>query len=245
MLLKPKGELIKKTIIEQGMGVMACSKELGIDHKTVSNLVQSKKCHPKTARTFCDYFAVDIWDYFEVLDQKGRVFMPGSKLSDKSRCERGYGVIDLNAPWNYRPWLRSRDVCRGDGQRHVIPDIKYPERQIHLMSNLELDVYYMLRRNELVLELFEQYPLNLQKTVSICEEMNLIHPNDFRSGELVVMTTDFIAVIKNGNDIEFRAYAIKTKEDMKDSRVLEKLKIERTYWNRLNVSWCVITEQDI
>lgn len=171
--------------------------------------------------------------------------MAGAKLSDQSRSERGYGVIDLKAPWNYKPWLRSRDVCRGDGQRHVIPDLKYPERQIHLMSNLELEVYFYLRRNKQVQELFEQYPLNLQKTVSICKDMNFIHPNDSESGELVVMTTDFVAVVKKENDIELRAYAVKKSADMHDQRVQEKLKIEQIYWSKLNVPWCVITENNI
>lgn len=171
--------------------------------------------------------------------------MAGAKLSNMSRIERGYGIIDLDAPWNYRPWLRSRDVCRGNGQRHIIPDLKYPERQIHLMSNLELQVYYMLRRNEQVRELFEQYPLNLKNTISICEKMNLIHPADPNNGELVVMTTDFVVLIRQGNELKFKAYAVKTNDDLKDQRVLEKLKIEQLYWKTINVPWCVITENDI
>lgn len=171
--------------------------------------------------------------------------MAGARLSDISRTERGYGVIDMDAPWNYKPWLRSRDVCRGNGQRHIIPDMKYPERQIHLMSNLELQVYYMLRENKKVVELFEQYPLNLEKTVSICEEMNLIHPRDPGNGELVVMTTDFVAAIGKGKDIRFKAYAVKTSEDMNDQRVLEKLKVEQFYWSKFGVPWCVITEKDL
>lgn len=171
--------------------------------------------------------------------------MAGARLSDISRTERGYGVIDMDAPWNYKPWLRSRDVCRGNGQRHIIPDMKYPERQIHLMSNLELQVYYMLRENKKVVELFEQYPLNLEKTVSICEEMNLIHPCDPRDGKLVVMTTDFVAAIGMGKDIRFKAYAVKTSEDMNDQRILEKLKVEQFYWSTFGVPWCVITEKDL
>lgn len=170
--------------------------------------------------------------------------MAGAKLSEQSRSERGYGVIDMEAPWNYQPWLRSRDVCRGNGQRHIISDLKYPQRQIHLMSNLELEVYYMLRGNEQVQELFEQYPLSIEKTIQICENVNLSHPRN-PTGELVVMTTDFVVIVGKGNNIKFKAYAVKTSDDLKDQRVLEKLKIEQLYWQRLGVSWSIITEQDL
>lgn len=171
--------------------------------------------------------------------------MPGRKISDRSRSERGYGVIDIDAPWNYKPWIRSRDVCQGNGQRYVIPDLKYPNRQVHLMSNLELKAYYLLRKNEQVKEVFEQYPLVLRRTILISERMDITHPRDPQSGKKIVMTTDFLAAVREEEKIKFRAYAIKHSEDLKKQRVLEKLKIEKEYWKELGVPWCIITENEL
>lgn len=171
--------------------------------------------------------------------------MPGRKISDWSRSERGYGVINMDEPWKYKPWIRSRDVCQGNGQRYVIPDLKYPHRQVHLMSNLELKAYYLLRRNKQVKEVFEQYPLALRRTILICEGMDITHPRDPQSGEKIVMTTDFLVAVRVGEKIKFKALAVKHSEDLKNQRVLEKLKIEKEYWNELGVPWCIITEHEL
>ena len=74
--------------------------------------------------------------------------MRGAKLSIKGRMDRGYGVINPEAPWEYRPWIQAKELSGGKGRRHVIPDFKYPQRQIHLLSDLELEVYYMLRTSQ-------------------------------------------------------------------------------------------------
>lgn len=68
MVLKPKAEKIKRLLIEQGLGTLACSEETGISYPTIVGLTRGRKCIPRTARAFCDYFAIDIWEYFELLD---------------------------------------------------------------------------------------------------------------------------------------------------------------------------------
>lgn len=171
--------------------------------------------------------------------------MPGKVMSDRSKIERGYGIVDLSAPWEYKPWIHIREVCSGNGRKHVVSDLKYPERKIHLLSDLELRVYYMLRQDEHVLELFEQYPLDLEKTLCLCEEMNIKHPVHPDTKHYCVMTTDFLAFVSINGIKGYRAYAVKTSSDLNDERVIEKLKLEQLYWNALNVPWSVITEQNV
>lgn len=171
--------------------------------------------------------------------------MPGKKLSIKNKIERGYGEIVLEEPWNYQPWIQAKELYHGKGRRHMIPDLKYPQRMIHLMSDLELEVYYMLRKDKKVLELYEQFPLSLVQTEKLCDELNIVHPKDPKTKENIIMTTDFLAVICDGEGFNCRAYAVKTVEDMKNQRVLEKLKIEQKFWESLQIPWCVITEQTI
>lgn len=171
--------------------------------------------------------------------------MPGRALTDESKIKRGYGIVDMSAPWKYEPWIHVRELSSGSGRRHVVSDLKYPERKIHLLSDLELSVYYMLRQNLQVLELFEQYPLDLERTLEICEEVNVRHPVNPKKTNYSIMTTDFLAVVSVNGVTEYRAYAVKTTGELRDVRVLEKLKIEQLYWNSKNVPWSVITEQHV
>ncbi len=42
-----------------------------------------------------------------------------------------------------------------------------------------------------------------------------------------------------------KARTIKRKEDILDSRVLEKFEIERRYWEKQDISWGIVTEEEI
>ena len=158
---------------------------------------------------------------------------------------KGYGVIDLEHPDQYKPWIQTREVSSGSGQRHMIPDMFHPQRMIHLMSNLEKNVYYMLREDKNVLELFEQVPLKLDSTVHICEDLHIRHPKEPYTNNNIVMTTDFVAYVNIAGKKEFWAFAVKTSSDLKDKRVLEKLIIEKTYWTQQNIRWAIIDESTI
>lgn len=167
--------------------------------------------------------------------------MAGRK-SDKIKIQDGYGAINLEHPEEYKPWLHTRDVRSGSGKRHIIPDLVYPNRMIYLMSNLERDTYYYLRLNEKVQELFEQVPLELKETISICEELGIAHPRIPSTGEWSVMTTDFLVYFRKENSFEFQAFAVKPEKELDDQRVLEKLRVEQIYWTRKKIPWSIITE---
>ena len=161
------------------------------------------------------------------------------------KWEEGRGIIDLERPESYKPWIYNRELTSGSGKRHVLPDIHYPQRMIHLMSNLEKEVYFMLRRNEKVLELFEQVQISLTDTMKICEREHLLHPRKPYTNQPNVMTTDFVAYVDAGKKKEFRAYAVKMSEELEDERVLEKLRIEQLYWKGKGVLWEIITEKSL
>ncbi len=59
------------------------------------------------------------------------------------------------------------------------------------------------------------------------------------------MTTDFLLIlIRNGYQQQI-ARTIKYASDLNNKRVLEKFDIERLYWQRRNVDWGIITEDQI
>lgn len=162
-----------------------------------------------------------------------------------SKSNQELGIINLEHPESYKPWIHARELSSGSGKRHIFPDIYYPERMIHLMSNLEKRVYYKLRQNSKVLELFEQVPLELASTIRICEELNIEHPKIPFTEQVYVMTTDFVAYVDLGGERTLRAYAIKMEKELEDERVLNKFRIEQAYWKEKNIQWEIITEKDI
>lgn len=164
------------------------------------------------------------------------------ELLDRTRKQANRGVIDLEHPDAYLPWVQNRECSKGLGRRHIFPDLKYPNRAIHVMSDLELRVYYLLRENPNVQELFEQVSLEIERTSRICEELGVLHPRKPFLGDDIVMTTDFVAYIKEGQRNVFQAFAVKPEKELEKQRVLEKLFVEQLYWQEKEIRWSVITE---
>jgi hypothetical protein len=140
----------------------------------------------------------------------------------------------------YKPWLTVRDfpslgiVSRVKGQK--------TGRVYHLMSNNETNLFYLLDWSENVLDIREQYPLSdLADVITIAERAQIRYPYDNKSGFPYVMTSDFYVVTTNGAV----ALSVKPSTELNKPRVLEKLEIERRYWNARNVKWELVTEREI
>ncbi len=169
------------------------------------------------------------------------------ELSYESKIKQNRGKIDLKNPDKYKPWILARECFKGDGTRHQIPDLYYHNRTIHLMSDLEKDVYYTLRSNENVVEMFEQFPLMpISKTEELCEEYGIMHPKHPITKKNILMTSDFLLIIKDkSGEKRWIACAVKMSSDLEDIRTRENLHIEKEYWNAMGVMSYVITEKQI
>ena len=72
---------------------------------------------------------------------------------------------------DYRPWVRVGDFG-SRGRMHRIAGVD--ARIHHFMSDLERDYYYWLLWNDHVVDIKEQYPLSLDETRKIAEELGTI-----------------------------------------------------------------------
>lgn len=144
----------------------------------------------------------------------------------------------------YQPWLRIQDVP-SQGLASRVKGWK-TGREHHLMSNLETSYLFVLDWSQSVLDIREQFPLlPLGETQEIAEQCGFVHPTDPKTQQAVVMTTDFLIILKQ-RDLELEhARAIKPAIDLQSQRTLEKLEIERRYWERRNIDWGLVTEQEI
>ncbi|MGU7859640.1 TnsA endonuclease N-terminal domain-containing protein, partial [Streptococcus suis] len=92
----------------------------------------------------------------------------------------------------------------------------------------------------------EQYPLlPIEETIIIANELGIKHPTDLKSGEPIVMTTDFLVTTRNNTEVKKFARTLKYKNELMDKRVLEKFEIERVFWERQEVDWGIVTELEV
>ena len=140
----------------------------------------------------------------------------------------------------YSPWIRVQDFA----SRGVASRVKgrTTGRVHHLMSNNELAYFYILDWAENVTDIREQYPLsNLELAVKIAAQAGIRYPTDNISGYPYVLTCDFMITTEGG----LKARTVKMTSELENKRTLEKLEIERRYWDAQSIEWKLVTEREI
>lgn len=166
------------------------------------------------------------------MSKRTRSLSADKKLKDG----RGLGIgVD------YKPWLIIQDVS-SLGRSTRLKGVKIA-RQYEFLSDLERNYFYLLEYSDLVVGIREQYHLlPVEETIVIADELGLKHPADPRTGEPIVMTTDFLVTVRSNQHI---ARTLKYKDELMNKRVLEKFEIERLYWERKDINWGIVTELEV
>ena len=150
------------------------------------------------------------------------------RISEQGKQREGRGQ---GTGADYKPYVQGREF-NSLGTCSTPIDWK-TGRTVELLSQAEKAIWYLLRWNDDVEDIREQYPLDLTKTVSLATELGIRHPKDTRTR----MTTDFLVVMKNGSRL---AVSVKTSEkDLKRKRTIEKLFLEKKYWENEGVSYAI------
>lgn len=144
---------------------------------------------------------------------------------------------------DYDPHLHIQDVpsrgrvsrCRGwhTGRMH------------HLMSKLEQRFFYILEWSQIVSDIREQFPLDIEETLAIAQSLDIKHPVYRGTKQPIVLTTDFLITIRTPFGFIDHARTIKYTNELSSIRVMQKYEIERVYWERRNIDWGIVTERDI
>lgn len=154
---------------------------------------------------------------------------------------------------NYKPQFKTHEVpSRGRSTR-----MRLDGRVAHSLSDLEYRFLLELRWDPVFSEIREQVPLPLEETLAIAEAIGARHPTIPGDGAPVVMTTDFIYVHTTAHRSILCARAIKPSEDIdllfanrnhlakRWIETLERLEIERRYWQARGVDWRLVCEHDL
>ena len=144
----------------------------------------------------------------------------------------------------YKPWLTVADVpSLGRVHRVYCPKIG---REHHLLSDNEYYAFLLQWWDDKVVDIREQFPLiDRRETLEIAALCGVRHPVDPVSSALWVITTDLLLTVRAAHGVETVAYAVKEATALADERTLEKLEIERRYWERRDVPWSVLTNQQV
>jgi len=140
----------------------------------------------------------------------------------------------------YKPWLTIRDLP-SQGRSHRVFGHK-ALRTHHLFSDLELAVFLLFEWQEDVTEIREQFPLQINLTREIAEKHGIPHPA--MSGVPQYMSSDFLVDTSRSDEPRFALQA-KYSSELQKPRVIEKLELERRYWEHKGVPWRLITEKEI
>lgn len=161
-----------------------------------------------------------------------------SSIDDYSRALRNGHGVGVGA--DYVPWLRANDVS-SRGRSSKSPGIKVP-RTHHFLSDVEHNFFLCAEFNPLVVDIREQFPLfPIDLVAALALDAGLKYPATPKTNEPAVLTTDFLLTVRDGAATTYRAVAVKTADDLADSGVVERLELERIWWESLGVCWQLVT----
>ena len=118
--------------------------------------------------------------------------------------------------------------------------------RLHIFfSELETAFFYSLEVIPAVADIREQFELPVEETRAIAEELNIRHPSDPKAKSLFPLTTDLVITTRQGTKHVDHARTVKYSQDLTKTRTLQKLELERVFWEGQGVSWGIFTELDI
>lgn len=163
-------------------------------------------------------------------------FLEPAIIKRLQKEKRGQGVGK-----HYKPFLTVRDVP-SKGRVHRRPALTH-NRIVHLLSDLELAAFLTFDWQHTVIDIREQFPLNPESTISIAKRLGIKHPA-YR-GVTQVMTTDLLVDFDLGGQHLTKAISIKYAQDLEDERTIEKLELERRFWEGEGIEWLIFTEHEV
>lgn len=143
----------------------------------------------------------------------------------------------------YKPYIVIQDVP-SLGRSTRTYGIK-TGRQHDFLSDLERNYFVILEFMEDVVDIREQFPLELEETLLIAEELGIKHPVNPVTRESITMTSDFCITLKTRNSTYDVIRTVKYKKELANRRVIEKFAIEKAYWERHGLDWGIVTEEEV
>lgn len=145
---------------------------------------------------------------------------------------------------DYKPYINNQDIAsQGRTTRHK--GIKVA-RQVITLSDYETKCRRIFEFSQAIVQIKEQYALDINETRLIADTLGIKHPTDPQTKELVPVDFDFFLKVKQDDgETKWMARTFKQKDKLCDRRVIEKFEIAREWCRQNNISWGIITEEEL
>lgn len=144
---------------------------------------------------------------------------------------------------DYKPFMYVRDVP-SLGTSSMVKS-RITGRNHAYLSNHEFKVHLLAEYCRSTLDIREQFALlPWSETQSLALQLGIRHPTYPGTSTPTVLTTDLLLTLKRPDGKELVAISAKLKKDL-TKRNLEKLLLERVYWNRRGIRWILVTEDNV
>ena len=123
----------------------------------------------------------------------------------------------------------------------------YKTKEIHhIQSDNQLRVFLLLEWNDSVKNIKENVELkDLEIVIEDIENLRLDKFRNKETGELYQLHTNFLVTIERNIVDEKVAISVKSLSELKRKTVIEKMEVERRYWNSKGILFYVVTEKQI
>lgn len=145
----------------------------------------------------------------------------------------------------YKPWLTVQDFP-SKGRVTRIFGWK-TKRTHHFFTDTETRYFYLLEWEDDVLDIREHYPLfNCEEVIENKDNLNFDLFKDKDMGTPYILSTSFLITLKKPNGkIVYLARSLKADYELERKTALERLEIERRYWQGQNIDWGIVTQKEI
>ncbi|AEM79500.1 heteromeric transposase endonuclease subunit TnsA [Thermoanaerobacter wiegelii] len=146
---------------------------------------------------------------------------------------------------DYKPWLTVQDFP-SKGRCHRIFGWK-TGRIHHLFTDSEARFFYLLEWEDSVIDIREHFPLlDYGDWVQDREDLRFDLFTDKKSGTTYVISTSFLITVKDHDgNVRYVARSLKAASELEKRISLERLEIERRYWQARGIDWGIVTNKDI
>lgn len=144
---------------------------------------------------------------------------------------------------DYKPWLKFEDFPPKNNCAMMWS--WKTDRVHHFSCNLESQIFYIFEWSDIVTDIREHYPLDLNIAMEIAEEMGMRYPRSPKSRTPHVLTTSYMLTVNKNGVISQMARTVRKSSELENKRVAEKLELERRYYLEKGIDWGIITETKI
>lgn len=145
---------------------------------------------------------------------------------------------------NYKPWLNIQDF---PSMGRVSRIFGWKTRRIHhLFTDIQTRYFYLLEWEDSVLDIREHFPLlDIDEVIKEKDDLDFALFTDKESKTPYVISTTFLITIKDSNGVRYFARSIKAQSELERNKSLQKMEIERRYWEAKGIDWGIVTQKDI